>query len=84
MEIREQKNNKQGCKPKYYNCNRFRHMAKDCRQPKKEKKPQEYFKCSKEEHIAIRYRAPQQIKTRGSQRENLEDEEQKGSVKGLE
>jgi len=35
-----------------------RHIAKDCRQPKKEKKIQEYFKCGKEEHIAIGYRAP--------------------------
>jgi len=30
IEIGQQRNNKQGCKPKYYNCNKFGHMAKDC------------------------------------------------------
>ena len=66
MEIGQQQNNGQGRKPKYYNCNKFGHMAKDCRQPKKEKKPQGYFKCSKEGHIAIGCRASQQMKTRSS------------------
>jgi len=59
-------------------------MAKDCQQPKKEKKPQGYFKCGKEEHIAIGYRAPQQMKTRSSQQEDSENKEQKGFVEGLE
>jgi len=54
------------------------------RQPKKEKKPQGYFKCGKEGHIAIGCRAPQQMKTRSSQKEDSEDEEQKDFVKGLE
>ena len=39
MEIEQQQNNRQGHKPKCYNCNKFRHIAKDCRQPKREKKP---------------------------------------------
>jgi len=84
MEIGRQQNNGQGRKPKCYNCNKFRHMAKDCRQPKKEKKQQECFKCGKEEHIAIGCRAPQQMKTRSSQREDSDDKEQKGFVKGSE
>ena len=29
MEIGQQRNNKQGHKPKCYNCNKFRHMTKD-------------------------------------------------------
>jgi len=53
MEIGRQQNNRQGRKPKYYNCNKFGHIAKDCRQQKREKKPQGCFKCGKEEHIAI-------------------------------
>ena len=59
-------------------------MAKNCKQPKKEKKPQECFKCSKEGHIAIKYRVSQQMKTRSSQKGNLDNEEQKGFVKGSE
>jgi len=66
MEIGQQQNNRQGRKPKCYNCNKFGHITKDCRQPKREKKPQGCFKCGKEEHIAIGYRAPQQMKTRSS------------------
>jgi len=30
MEIEQQQNNGQGRKLKYYNCNKFEHMAKDC------------------------------------------------------
>jgi len=84
MEIGQQQNNEQGRKLKCYNCNRFGHIAKDCRQPKKEKKPQECFKCGKEGHIVIGYRASQQMKTRSSQQENSDDEEQKGFIEGLE
>ena len=84
MEIGQQQNNGQERKPKYYNCNKFGHMAKDCQQLKKEKKPQECFKCSKEGHIAIGCRASQQMKTRSSQKEDSDNEEQKGFVEGLE
>jgi len=84
MEIGQQQNNGQGHKTKCYNCNKFRHIAKDCRQPRKGKKPQGCFKCGKEGHNAIGYRAPQQMKTRSSQQKDLDDEKQKGFVKGLE
>jgi len=59
-------------------------MAKDCRQPKKEKKSQGCFKYGKEGHIAIGCRAPQQMKTRSSQQGDSDDEEQKSFVKGSE
>ena len=84
MEIGQQQNNEQGHKPKCYNCNKFGHMAKDCQQPKKEKKPQECFKCGKEGYIAIGCRAPQQIKTRSSQQGDSDNEEQKSFIKGSE
>ena len=84
MEIGRQQNNRQGCKPKCYNCNKFGHMAKDCQQPKKEKKPQGCFKCGKEGHIAIECRISQQMKTRSSQQENSDNEEQKSFVEDSE
>jgi len=84
MEIGQQQNNGQGYKPKCYNYNKYGHMAKDCRQPKREKKPQGCFKCGKEGHIAIGCRAPQQMKTRSSQQEDSDNKEQKSFVKGLE
>jgi len=84
IEIGRQQNNGQGYKPKCYNYNKVGHIAKDCRQPKREKKPQGCFKCGKEGHIAIGCRAPQQIKTRSSQLKDLDDKEQKGFVEGLE
>jgi len=75
MEIGRQQNNGQERKTKCYNCNRFRHIAKDCRQPKKEKKQQECFKCGKEGYIAIGCRAPQQMKTRSAQQGDSDNEE---------
>jgi len=59
MEIRRQINDIEGYKTKYYNYNKFGHIAKDCKQPMKEKKPQGCFTCGKEEHIAIECRIPQ-------------------------
>jgi len=59
-------------------------MAKDCRQPKKEKKQQGCFKYGKEGHIAIEYRAPQQMKTRSSQQGDSDNEEQKNFVEDSE
>jgi len=82
MEIGQQQNNGQGCKLKCYNCNKFGYIAKDCRQPKKEKKSQGWFKCGKEGHIAIGCRAPPQMKIRSSQQGDSDDEEQKDFAEG--
>ena len=49
MEIGRQ-HNRQGHKVKCYNYNRFEHIAKDCWQLKKEKKPQGCFKCGVREY----------------------------------
>ena len=55
-------------------------MAKNCRQPKKEKKSQGCFKYGKEGHIAIGCRVPQQMKTRSSQQKDSNNEKQKGFI----
>ena len=39
-------------KPKCFNCNKYGHMAKECRLEKKEREIQTCFKCDKKEHIA--------------------------------
>ena len=39
-------------KPKCFNCNKYRHMAKECRLKKKECKTRKCFKYKKEGHIA--------------------------------
>ena len=49
-------------KPKYFNCNKYRYMAKECQSKKKECKTRKYFKCDKEGHIAKDYRGTQSMK----------------------
>ena len=38
-------------KPKCFNCNIYRHIAKNCQKPKKEKDTKKCYKCNKIEHI---------------------------------
>jgi len=59
IKIERQRNSTKECKTKCYNYNKFGYIAKNCRQPKKEKKPQGYFKCSKEGYVTIGYRVSQ-------------------------
>jgi len=50
IDIRKSNNNFKNRKPKCFNCNKYRYMAKECWK-KKEKKTQKCFKYDKEEHI---------------------------------
>jgi len=54
-------NNKDG-KPKCFNCNKYRHMAKKCQLKKKEHETRKCFKCEKEEYIAKDYKETQLMK----------------------
>ena len=47
-------------KLKCFNCNKYRHMAKECRLKKEDK--QQCFKYDKERHIAKDYRETQAMK----------------------
>jgi len=51
MDIGKSNNNFKDGKLKCFNCNKYRHMAKECWK-KKEKKMRKCFKCDKEGHIA--------------------------------
>jgi len=50
IDIRKSNKNFKDGKPKCFNCNKYRHMAKECWK-KKEKETRKCFKCDKEEHI---------------------------------
>ena len=50
-------------KSKCFNCNIYRHIAKNCWKPKKEKKTRKYYKCYKVGHLTKNYRKNQIMKT---------------------
>jgi len=51
MDIRKSNNNFKDGKPKYFNCNKYKHITKECRSKKKERETRKCFKCKKEGHI---------------------------------
>jgi len=50
--IRKSNDNFKDRKPKYFNCNKYGHMAKKDQLKKKEQEMQTCFKCDKKKHIA--------------------------------
>jgi len=75
MDIGKSNNNFKDRKPKCFNCNKYGHMAKECRTEKKETRT--CFKCDKKGHIAKDCRSKQTIKTRKVQKESEDEEDQK-------
>ena len=73
-------------KPKYFNCNIYRHIAKNCQKPKKEKDIRKYYKYNKIEYITKDYRSEQKIKNHSIQEEsdNDKDDKQKNFGEGPE
>jgi len=51
MDIGKSNDNFKDGKLKYFNCNKYGHMAKESWNKKKEKKTRKCFKCDKERHI---------------------------------
>jgi len=52
MDIGKSNNNFKDGKPKYLNCNKYGHIAKECQSKKKDQDTRKCFKCEREEHIA--------------------------------
>jgi len=82
MDIGKSNNNFKDGKPKYFNCNKYRHMAKECWK-RKEKETQKYFKCDKKEHIVKDCKGKQSMKKRKIQEEsdnedNKEEDKKQG------
>ena len=51
MDIGKSNNNFKDRKPKWFNWKVYRHMARNCKKPKKEKDTCKCYKCRKIEHI---------------------------------
>ena len=64
-------------RPKCFNCNKYRYMAKEC-QKRKEKDPRKCFKCEKVGHIAKDCKEKQLIKTRSIKEESDNEDKEKG------
>ncbi len=62
MEIGKLNKNFKDRKPKYFNCKIYRHMARDCKKPKKKKDTQNCYECERTGYIARDYRTKQKIK----------------------
>jgi len=62
MDIGKSNDNFKDGKPKCFNCNKYRHIAKKCQLKKKERETRKCFKCDKEEHIAKDCKETQSMK----------------------
>jgi len=76
MDIGRSNDNFKDRKPKCFNCNKYRHMAKDCQRKRKEREMRKCFKCNKEGHIAKDYKGKQMMKNR-KVKEDLDNEDNK-------
>jgi len=71
-------------KPRCFNCNLYKHIARECRRPKKERETSKCYKCDKEGHLAKNCKSKQPMKNRRSQVDDSEDKKEEGFVEGLE
>jgi len=82
MDIGKSNNNFKDRKPKCFNCNKYGHMAKECRSKKKEHETRKCFKCEKEGYIAKDCKEKQTMKKRKIQ-EELDKKEDKKEEQGF-
>jgi len=82
MDIGKSNDNFKDGKPKCFNCNKYGHMAKECRAEKKERDTQTCFKCDKKGHIAKDCKGKQIMKKRKVQEES-DDEDDKKEEQGF-
>ena len=85
MDIGKSRNNfDKNRKPRCFNYNLYRHLAREYRRPKKERKTRKCYNCDKQEHLAKNCKSKQPMKNRRNQADDSEEEKEKGFVKGLE
>ena len=82
MYIGKSNDNFKDRKPKCFNCNKYRHIAKECQSEKKERETQTCFKYNKKGHIAKDCKGKQIMKKRKIQ-EKSDDEDNKKEKQGF-
>ena len=83
MDIGKSNNNFKDGKPKCFNCNKYRHMAKECQSEKKECETRTCFKCEKKGHIAKDCKGKQMMKKRKIQEEESDEEDKNDKEQGF-
>ena len=78
MNIGKSNNNFKDGKLKCFNCNKYRHIAKEYQAKKKEQETRKCFKCDKEEHIAKDCRGKIKNKKFQEGLDNEDDKKEKG------
>ena len=81
MDIGKSNDNFKDGKPKCFNCNKYRHMAKECRSEKKECETRTCFKCEKKGHIAKDCKGKQTMKKHKIQEEDSDKEDKNNKEK---
>ena len=77
MDIGKSNKNFKNGKPKCFNCNKYGHIAKDCRSEKKEWETWICFKCDKKWHIAKDCKGKQTMKKRKVQEDSDKEDKNK-------
>jgi len=77
IDIGRSNNNFKDGKLKCFNCNKYRHMAKDCQGKKKERETRKCFRCNKEGHIAKDCKGKQTIKNRKVKKDSDDKDDKK-------
>ena len=83
MDIGKSNDNFKDGKPKCFNCNKYGHMAKECRLEKKERETRTCFKCEKKGHIAKDCKGKQAMKKCKIQEEESDEEDKNDKEQGF-
>jgi len=83
MDIGKSNDNFKDRKPKCFNCNKYGHIAKECRAEKKEYETRTYFKCEKKRHIAKDCKEKQMMKKHKIREEDSDKEDKNDREQGF-
>ena len=83
MDIGKSNDNFKDGKPKYFNYNKYGHMAKECRVERKERKTRTCFKCEKKGYITKDCKGKQTMKKHKIQEEESDEEDKNNKEQGF-